>query len=101
MICTPRARGRTLHTYANAQTALTRPAPNASEEVRHMSNNAYWLSQTVTRSTLVVPTHGFGMGDVCPQAAGSSAATTMRKRHLDAIQATPVTGRMPWSPPVT
>jgi hypothetical protein len=66
-----------------------------------MSNNAYWLSQTVTRSTLVAPTHGFGMGDVCLQAGGSSAVTTMRKRHLDAIQATPVSGRMPWSPPVT
>lgn len=66
-----------------------------------MSNNAYWLSKTVMRSTLVVPTHGFGMGDVCPQAAGSSAVTTMRKRHLDAIQATPGSGRTPWSPPVT
>jgi hypothetical protein len=101
MICTPRASGRTLHTYANAHTALTRLAPDASEEVRHMSNNAYWLSKAVTRSTLVVPTHGFGMGDVCPQAAGSSAVTTMRKRHLDAIQATPATGPTPWSPPVT
>jgi hypothetical protein len=66
-----------------------------------MSNNTYWLSQTVNGSTLVVPTHGFGMGDVCPQAAGFSAVTPMRKRHLDAIQATPATGRMPWSPPVT
>lgn len=65
-----------------------------------MSNN-YWLSTTVTRSTFVVPTHGFGTGDVCLQAAGSSAVTTMRKRHLDAIQATPVRGRTPWSPPVT
>jgi hypothetical protein len=66
-----------------------------------MSNTTYWLSKTVTRSALVVPTHGFGMGDVCLQAAGSSAVTPMRKRHADAIQATPVTGRMPWSPPVT
>jgi len=73
-----------------------------------MSNNTAWLNETVVRSTLVVPTHGFGMGDVCPQAAyttgfsgGSAAVTTMRKRHLDAIQATPVTGRQPWSPPVT
>jgi hypothetical protein len=66
-----------------------------------MTNNAYWLSKAVTRSTFVVPTHGFGMGDVCPQAAGVSAAATMRTRHLDAIQATPATGRTPWSPPVT
>ncbi|HET6166637.1 MAG TPA: hypothetical protein VFE07_07390 [Marmoricola sp.] len=66
-----------------------------------MSNKTYWSNTTVIGSTLVVPTHGFGMGDVCPQAAGASAATTMRKRHLDAIQATPVSGRMPWSPPVT
>jgi hypothetical protein len=66
-----------------------------------MSNTTNWLNQTVTRSTVVVPTHGFGMGEVCPQALGVSAAATMRKRHLDAIQATPVTGRTPWSPPVT
>ena len=66
-----------------------------------MSNNTYWLNETVVRSTLVVPTHGFGMGDVCPQAAGFSAVTPMRKRQLDAIKATPVSARMPWSPPVT
>jgi len=66
-----------------------------------MSNTTSWLSKTVTRSTLVVPTHGFGMGDVCPQAAGNlSAVTPMRKRHLDAIQATPGS-TPPWSPPVT
>ena len=88
-----------MHTYANAHTALTRLAPNASEEVRLMSNNAYWLSKTVTRSTLVVPTHGFGMGDVCPQAVGF--ATPMRKRHADAVQATSGSARLPWSPPVT
>jgi len=64
-----------------------------------MSNNTYWLNETVVRSTLVVPTHGFGMGDVCPQAAGFSGATL--KRHRDAIQATPVASRPPWSPPVT
>jgi hypothetical protein len=66
-----------------------------------MSNNTSWLNQTVTRSTSVVPVHGFGMGDVCPQAAGYATGTPMRKRHLDAIQATPVWGRMPWRPPVT
>ena len=72
-----------------------------------MNNTTWQLTQTVTRSTVVAPTHGFGMGDVCPQAAGyttgfvGGSAVAMRKRHLDAIQATPVTGRTPWSPPVT
>jgi hypothetical protein len=67
-----------------------------------MSNNTGQVSKTVVRSTLVVPTHGFGMGDVCPQAAGSTyGATAMRKRHLDAIQATPGSAVPPWSPPVT
>ena len=72
-----------------------------------MTTITWQLTQAVTRSTVVVPTHGFGMGDVCPQAAGyttgfvSGSAASMRKRHLDAIQATPVTGRTPWSPPVT
>ena len=66
-----------------------------------MSNNTWQVRKTVTRSTFVVPTHGFGMGDVCPQAAGFSAVTPMRKRHLDAIQATPGSALAPWSPPVT
>jgi hypothetical protein len=72
-----------------------------------MSNTAWQFTQTVTRSTLVAPTHGFGMGDVCPQAAGyttgfvGGSAVAMRKRHLDAIQATPGSARLPWSPPVT
>lgn len=70
-----------------------------------MNTNTTWF-QTVTRSRFVAPTHGFGMGDVCPQAAGYTAgfgvlAAASRKRHLDAAQATPVTGRTPWSPPVT
>jgi hypothetical protein len=64
-----------------------------------MNNLIAWTNQTVTRSTLVAPTHGFGMGDVCPQAAGYAAAT--RKRHLDAVQATSGSARLPWSPPVT
>jgi hypothetical protein len=72
-----------------------------------MSNNTWQLNQTVVRSTLVAPTHGFGMGDVCPQAfgyttvlsGGISAVTPMRKRHADAALATP--GPSPWSPPVT
>jgi hypothetical protein len=68
-----------------------------------MSNYAYWPNKTVVRSTLVVPTHGFGMGDVCLQAgaAASAGVTPMRKRHLDAIQATPGSAPVPWSPPVT
>lgn len=68
-----------------------------------MSNNTSWLTQTVTRSTFVAPTHGFGMGDVCPQAglAASAAVTTMRKRHTDATQAIRVSAHSPWSPPVT
>jgi hypothetical protein len=71
-----------------------------------MSNNTNWL-ETVMRSRSVAPTHGFGMGDVCPQAAGYTTgfsggfAAATRKRHLDAIQATPRSGRSPWSPPVT
>jgi hypothetical protein len=70
-----------------------------------MSNNTTWLN-TVMRSRAVAPTHGFGMGEVCPQAAGyatgfSGGSAVKRERHLDAIKVTPVTGRMPWSPPVT
>jgi hypothetical protein len=64
-----------------------------------MSNHT-WLNTTVVRSTSVAPTYGFGMGEVCPQAAGASVAATMRKRHLDAIQATPGSAHVPWSPPV-
>jgi len=59
-----------------------------------------WLN-AVTRSTTIVPAHGFGMGDVRPMASGSYAAKASFKRHADAVQATPVTGRQPWSPPVT
>jgi hypothetical protein len=63
-----------------------------------MNTITTWINQTVTRASIVAPTHGFGMGDVCPQAAGYAAAT--RKRHLDAVQATPGSARLPWSPPV-
>ena len=72
-----------------------------------MNNTTWQLTQTVTRSTVVAPTHGFGKGDVCPQAAGyttgfsGGSAVAMPKRHLDAIQATPGSARLPWSPPVT
>lgn len=71
-----------------------------------MSNITSWHN-TVMRMRFVAPTHGFGMGDVCPQATGyasvvsGGAAIATRKRHLDAAQATPVTGRTPWSPPIT
>lgn len=71
-----------------------------------MSNNQTWLN-TVMRSRSVAPTHGFGMGDVCPKAIGYTTgfsgglAAATRKRHHDAAQATPVRGRMPWRPPVT
>ena len=67
-----------------------------------MSNNTWQVRKTVVRPTLVVPTHGFGMGDVCPKAAAySGTATAMGKRHLDAIQSTPGSALAPWSPPVT
>jgi hypothetical protein len=70
-----------------------------------LSNITAWPN-TVMRTRSVAPTYGFGMGDVCSQAAGNAsvfggAAMATRKRHLDAIQATPVSGPMPWSPPVT
>lgn len=64
-----------------------------------MNNITSWLNQSVTRSTVVVPTHVFGTGDVRPQYVGH--ATPMRKRHADAIWATPGSARLPWSPPVT
>jgi hypothetical protein len=75
-----------------------------------MSNNIWQLDKTAMRSSLVVPNHGFGMGDVCPQATGyatalrgaSVAVTPIRKRHADAaLWATPGSARLPWSPPVT
>ena len=67
-----------------------------------MSNNT-WLN-TVMRSRTVAPTHGFGMGEVCPQAAAGFTggyASASHKRQLDAIKATPVSARSPWRPPVT
>ena len=66
-----------------------------------MNKNQSWLNSTVTRSTSIVPAHGFGMGDVRPMAVSCYAATSTLKRHADAAQATPVKGRQPWSPPVT
>ena len=68
-----------------------------------MNKNQSWLNSTVTRSTSVVPVHGFGMGDVRPMAAGYIAGTTTLKRHADAAvkATTPVSGFQPWSPPVT
>ena len=68
--------------------------------------NQSWHQTTVTRSTSIVPAHGFGMGGVRPMASSAYAATATfvkatDKRHADAVQATPVKGPQPWSPPVT
>ena len=70
-----------------------------------MTSSQYWLN-TVTRSTSIVPAHGFGMGDVRPTASSAYAATAAfvkatDKRHADAVQATPGSARLSWSPPVT
>ncbi len=64
-------------------------------------SNINWLnSTTVTRSASVVRVHGFGMGDVCPMAAGFAAGTV--KRHAtNAVKATTPGSGQPWSPPVT
>jgi hypothetical protein len=64
-------------------------------------SNTTWLN-TVARSTVVAPTHGFGMGDVCPETAVYAASAPQTgKRRLDAIQVTPGSAHVPWSPPVT
>ena len=67
-----------------------------------MNNTTTW-SNSVMRSRLVAPTHGFGVGDVCPQATGYTAGfgvlgAVSRKRHADAAQAIPASAQ-PWSPP--
>ena len=53
------------------------------------------------QTTTVVPTHGFGMGDVRPQTIVLAADLSAVKRHAAAVKATPATGFRPWSPPVT
>lgn len=68
-----------------------------------MSNiNLINLTATTLRSASVVPFHGFGMGDVCPQT--DSHMTSVKRRDAVAVQATawatPRSGQ-PWSPPVT
>ena len=63
--------------------------------------NQSWHNTTVVRMTSVVPTFGFGMGDVCPDALGYSTHASAFKRHATAIKATPASGFQPWSPPVT
>lgn len=68
--------------------------------------NQSWHNTTVVRMTSVVPTYGFGMGDVRPKAIELASDLTTVKRHAAAIKATPATathrwGRQPWSPPVT
>ena len=69
-----------------------------------MSNiNLINLTATTLRSASVVPFHGFGMGDVCPQTADLSKFS-VKRRATGATQATawatPRSGQ-PWSPPVT
>lgn len=53
-------------------------------------------------SASVVPFHGFGMGDVCPQT--DLSMNSAKRRATAAVQATawatPRSGQ-PWSPPVT
>lgn len=57
-----------------------------------------WLNTTVVRSSFIAPTHGRGMGDVCPKAGYSGS---LKRRHADAFQATTPGSGLPWSPPVT
>jgi hypothetical protein len=63
-------------------------------------NSRSWLQTTVTRSTSIVPTYGFGMGDVCPMELNHVVLNSTDKRRASAAQAT-VWGPQPWSPPVT
>lgn len=66
--------------------------------------NQSWHNTTVVRMTSVVPTYGFGMGDVRPNTVELGIDLSAVKRHAAAIKATPAThlwGRQPWSPPVT
>jgi len=65
--------------------------------------NHYWLSSTVTRTTVVVPAHGSSTAVASADVAGFKAGTMTLKRHANAnaIQAAPSMGRPPWSPPVT
>ena len=72
----------------------------ALKEVHEMNSNLITIT-TVMRSASVVPSHAFGMGDVCPQV---DLAMNSAKRRTVAVQATawatPGSGQ-PWSPPVT
>lgn len=63
--------------------------------------NQSWHNTTVVRMTSVVPTYGFGMGDVRPRTIALATDLSALKRHAAAIKATPATGLQPWSPPVT
>lgn len=60
------------------------------------------ITATTLRSSSVVPFHGFGMGDVCPQA--DLSMNSAKRRATAVVQATawatPRSGQ-PWSPPVT
>lgn len=61
-------------------------------------NAASW--QAAMRSAVVVPTYGFGMGDVCPLEVRSHFGPATKQRHADAAVKATVTGFQPWSPPV-
>jgi len=63
--------------------------------------NQSWHNTTVVRMTSVVPTYGFGLGDVCPNTIELRSDLSTVKRHAAAIKATPAMGLQPWSPPVT
>lgn len=63
--------------------------------------NHYWLSSTVTRTTVVVPVHGTSTAVACADAAAFKALPNTMKRHANAMEAAPSLGRPPWSPPVT
>lgn len=68
-----------------------------------MSNiNLINLTATTLRSASVVPFHGFGTGDVCPQTA-DLAMFSVKRRATAAVQASAWTtpgSVQPWSPPV-
>ncbi len=63
--------------------------------------NQSWHDTTVVRMTSVVPSYGFGTGEMRLDAVASVSNATTFKRHAAAIKATPATGFQPWSPPVT
>ena len=63
--------------------------------------NQSWHNTTVVRMTSVVPTFGFGMGEVRLDARGYVSNQSSTIKNHPAVKATPATGFQPWSPPVT